>query len=233
MRVSPLGVLVAVPVAVVAAGCTLPSAESRSEPAPRAVELEFAYQADGGEGYIDQALTITNSGTAAGAPDLDIVALDARGAELPEVEVVTAFGSDAGRQVVPAYTAVIEVLKFKGPRAADVADVAVTVADPGTLEVDLPPANAIKVKRFDIDGSADNENTLGSVLVTNTYDAPITVRVVGLEFAPADPGEQQHFHRVSELAGPLTLQPGDTVRQRVGAKYRARFFGSVRAFLVP
>lgn len=230
MRLPPLGVLVAV--AVVTTGCSLPSADSTTEPAPRGVELAFSYQADGGEGYIDQALTITNSGPAAGAPDLDLVALDDQGAALPEVEVVTAFGSDEGEQVVPAFTAVIEVLKFKGPGAADVADVEVGVADPGLVAADPPPANAIKVKRFGVSGRSDDESTLGSVLVANTYDEPITVKVVGLEFAPAAPGEDQHFKQVSELAGPLTLQPGEKVRERVAEKYRARFFGSVRAYLV-
>ncbi|MDO9456145.1 hypothetical protein [Nocardioides sp.] len=213
-------------------GCTLPQADGKDEPAPIGVELSFAYQADGGEGFIDQTLTIANNGDAAGAPDLDIVAVDAQGVVLPDVEVVTAFGSDRGEQVVPAYTEVIEVLKFKGPDAADVADVEVTVTAPGTLPNDLPKANDIKVKRFDISGSTRSENTLGSVLVANTYDKPIRVMVVGIEYAPVEGGEPQHFQRVSPLAGPIDLEPGEKVRERVADKYRTRFYGSVRAFLV-
>jgi hypothetical protein len=221
-------------VAVLAlAGCALPQADGKAEDAPKAVELSFGYEGDGGDGYIDQTLVITNAGAAAGAPTLDIVALDAQGEELPDVEVVTAFGSDAGAQVVPAYTEVIDVLKFKGAGADEVDDVRVSVADPGTLDVDLPPANDIKVKRFDIDGKADLQNTLGSVLVHNTYDKSITVKVVGFEFAMVADDELQHFRQVSELLGPIELQPGEKVREKVAVRYRSRFFGSVRAYLVP
>lgn len=213
------------------AGCALSSADGGEGTDPR-VELSFSYEAEGGEGYLDQTLTIANQGGAAGVPDLDLVALDDRGEPMPDVEVVTAFGSDRGEQVVPAFTEVIEVLKFKGPGAADVADVAVTVADPGTLDVSPPPANDIRIKRFDITGKTDSDNTLGSVLVTNTYDEPIRVQVVGIELAPADAGEPQHFQRVSPLAGPLDLAPGEKVRERVADRYRTRFYGTVRAYLV-
>lgn len=234
MRLHPaLGALLAAStLATSLTGCALPSADGRDEEAPAAVDLSFSYLAEGGDGFIDQTLTITNAGDAAGAPDLDLVPLDARGREVPGVEVVTAFGSDRGEQVVPAYTEVIDVLKFKGARAGDVADVRVTVADPGTLDADLPPANDIQVKRYDIDGRTTSENTLGSVLVKNSYDRPITVAVVGLEFAPAERGATQHFERVSDLAGPITLQPGEKVREKVEDRYRLRFYGAVRAYLV-
>ncbi len=226
-----LGAVLVVPL-VVLAGCGLPDAGGEDSKAAAKVDLSFSYEAEGGEGYLDQTLTIANQGAVAGAPDLDLVALDDRGEPMPDVEVATAFGSDRGEQVVPAFTEVIEVLKFKGPGSADVADVAVTVADPGTLADSPPPANDIKVKRFDITGKTTSENTLGSVLVTNTYDEPIRVQVVGLELAPADDGEPQHFQRVSALAGPLDLAPGEKVRERVADKYRTRFYGTVRAFLV-
>lgn len=233
MRSAPptLGALLAGSVLVLT-GCALPDADGNAESAPGAVDLAFAYTADGGDGFIDQTLAITNNGAAAGAPDLDIVPLDAQGEEVPGVEVVTAFGSDEGQQVVPAFTEVIDVLKFKGKGADDVVDVAVTVADPGTLRDDVPPANDLRVRRFDVGGDPDNENTLGAVALTNTYDAPITVMVVGLEFADAAPGELQHFRRTTALAGPLTIQPGEKVRERVADQYRARFYGSVRAYLV-
>lgn len=219
--------------ALALAGCALPQADGGAQAPAERVELSFAYEAEAGEGYVDQTLTITNKGAAAGAPDLDLEALDAQGAPLPDVEVVTAFGSDAGGQVVPAYTEVIDILKFKGPRAADVADVRVSVADPGTLQADPPPANDLRVERFDVSGSPDNDNTLGAVVVRNTYDAPVRVVVVGLEFAPTEDGEPQHFHRVTRLAGPLELAPGEKVRERVAEQFRTRFYGSVRAFLVP
>ncbi|WP_148615256.1 hypothetical protein [Nocardioides rubriscoriae] len=232
MRALPrLGAVLAVS-CLVLGGCALPSADSNEKAAPRTVELSFDYQAEGGEGYLDQTLTIANQGAAAGAPDLDLVALDAAGEPMPDVEVVTAFGSDRGEQVVPAFTEVIEVLKFKGPDAADVADVRVTVADLGTLDEDPPPANDIRIKRFDVTGKTTSDNTLGSVLVTNSYDKPIRVQVLGLELAPADEGEPQHFSRVTPLAGPLELAPGEKVREKVAAKYRLRFYGTVRAFLV-
>ncbi|MDO9396668.1 MAG: hypothetical protein Q7T71_09005 [Herbiconiux sp.] len=229
------GALLAVSALVLAlAGCALPQADGKDKPAAAPEPaFTFAYTGDGGEGFLDQTLAISNEGDAAAAPDLDIVALDSRGNEMPDITVVTAFGSDEGGQVVPALTEVIDVLKFKGAQAADVADVKVTVVDPGTLADDVPQANNFRVKRFDISGKSTNENTLGSVLIRNTFDEPVTVMIVGLEFAPADDGEPQHFKQVSPLAGPLELQPGEKVRERVADKYRTRFFGSVRAYLVP
>lgn len=226
-----LGALLAV-CTLALSGCSLPRAESKDTPPARAVELTFGYQGEAGDGFIDQTLTITNKGSAAGAPDLEIVALDAEGAELPDVDVVTAFGTDDGGQVVPAYTEVTDILKFKGAQAGDVADVKVTVVDPGTLPDDPPPANDLQVKRFDLSGKSTSENTLGSVLIVNTYDKPIKVKIVGIEFADAEAGDRTHFKQVSPLAGPLELEPGEKVRERIADKYRTRFFASVRAYLV-
>lgn len=216
------------------AGCALPNADGNASTGETdKVVLSFSYEADGGDGYIDQTLTIANSGAAAGAPVLDITPLDASGAVVPGIEVVTAYGSDAGDQVVPAYTEVTDVLKFKGKRADDVVDVEVTVADLGTLEGDYPPANDLSVKRYDIEGKSGNDNTIGSVLVKNPYDQPITIKVAGIEFADTAKGDTQHFKQVSTLLGPITLQPKEKLREKVAVKYRLRFFGSVRAYLVP
>lgn len=48
---------------------------------------------------------------------------------MPDVEVRTAFGSDEGRLVVPADWAVLDVLRFEGPGAREVEDVAVRVRE--------------------------------------------------------------------------------------------------------
>lgn len=233
--------LVATPVAAVAAsvllgGCGLLASDTDEggsrEGASSADQLAFAYQARGEPGFIDQTLTITNSGTEAVAPDLDLVPLDADGAELDGVTVVTAYGSDEGGQVVPALTEVVDIVKFKGRAAADVADVRVEVASVVEVEGEVPPANDLRVLRFDLGGErGPTTTTLGTIALRNPYDAPVTVVVVGVQYAEIEGDEPQHFNKVSRLAGPVEIAPGEKFRAEVPTRYRTRFFGSVKAYL--
>lgn len=151
---------------------------------------------------------------------------------LADVKVVTAYGSDEGDQVVPAHTEVVDIVKFRGPGAAEVADVRVELVDVHELDEEVPPANDLRVLRFDVSGErGPATTTLGSIALTNTYDAPITVVVVGIEYAEVEGTEPQHFKKVTRLAGPVTIAPGEKFRADVATRYQARFFGSVKAYL--
>ena len=95
------------------------------EPSPR--DLTFEYRAYGGDDQIDQVLEITNDGTTAVVPTLDITPLDKSGQPIPGVKVSSAYGSERGERVVPAYFTDIDLLHFEGERAGDVRDVRVRV----------------------------------------------------------------------------------------------------------
>lgn len=217
--------------ALVLGGCAVPSAESKDEPAVPAPELTFAYRADGGSGYVDQVLTIANTGAVAATPSFDIIPLDATGEQVRGIRVESAFGTDHGGQVVPAYTEVIDILRFEGEDAADVADVRVEEVEPDPFAADVPPANDLRVTRYDVSGSTEDERTLGKVELTNTYDAWVKVRIVGLEYAGDERGTQQ-FTQVTDLTGPISIAPGRTASKAVAAGDQGRFYGSVRAYLV-
>lgn len=217
------------------AGCDL-SELRESEPTavavPAEVPLTFAYAGVNAPGLIDQTLSITNASEVAKAPVLVIVPLDADGGELSDVVVQTAFGSDAGRVVAPADTVVLDVLRFKGKDADAVVDVRVDVTDEGTLADDVPPANDLVVDRFDRQGKASDGRT-ASLEVANTYDAPITVRIVGIEYGFTEADASAQFHRLTELAGPVTIAAGDTYRLDVDKPFSRRYFAFVRAYLTP
>ncbi|WP_345454307.1 hypothetical protein [Nocardioides marinquilinus] len=226
------GVLV---VGLLAAGC---GGGSEEAPAPDPqVELSFTFTSDGGDGFVDQTLDITNEGDAAGATVLAYTALADDGSELPGVKVATAFGSDRGGLVVPASTQVYDVLRFTGKDARRVSDVRVEVTDPGTLEDDVPPANDIALKLFDPTGRRTQNDELARLSVRNPFDQPITVDVVGLEFPDDSSGTTgkapavEQFTRASLLVGPLTVEPGTTASAKVPRRYLTRFFGSVETHL--
>jgi hypothetical protein len=208
-------------------------------PAPEPqVELSFTFTADGGDGFVDQTLDITNEGDAAGAPTLAYTALADDGSELSRVKVATAFGSDRGALVVPGRTEVYDVLRFTGKDARKVADVKVEVSDPGTLADDVPPANDLALRLFDPTGRRTENDEIVEVSVRNPFDQPITVDVVGLEFdddtdgtTGRKPPAVEQFRRASLLAGPLTVEPGTTASAKVPRRYLTRFFGSVETHL--
>lgn len=214
-------------------GCDLDSL-TKDEPAATTtsadVPLTFEYAGVNGAGQIDQTLDITNTSATAKAPVLVITPLDADGAEVAGVTVQTAFGSDRGEVVAPASTVVIDVLRFKGKDADEVTDVRVDVTDEGVLTDDVPPANDLVVDRFNRKGKP-SDGVAASVSVTNTYDVAITVRVVGIEYAFAAEGASQQFRRLTPLAGPVTIEAGDTFSLDLEKPLSRRFFGSIKAFL--
>ncbi|CAN5692815.1 hypothetical protein BH11ACT8_BH11ACT8_28120 [soil metagenome] len=218
-----------------ASGCELgnPTPTGPATPAatPGPAQLDFAYEASGGDGRIDQTGTITNSGDRAEAPVLDFTPLASDGSVVAGVTVQTAFGSDSGLVVAPALTQVIDILRFKGSDAADVADVRVEIADEGAAYEDPPPANDLVVERFDGKGRPSTGRA-ASISVTNPYDKPVQVRIVGLEFSPVGDGGTQQFRRLTPLTPDVvTIEAGGTYEQDVDKPYSRRFFGALKAYV--
>ena len=138
--------------------------------------------------------------------------------------------------MVPAYTEVIDMLKFKGARAPPTwSTSSVDRRRPrDARRDDVPPANDLRVKRFDISGSSTNEQTLGERAGhQHLREAGHGAGRRASSSPPPRTASRSTSRRSARLAGPLELQPGEKVRERVADKYRTRFFGSVRAYLVP
>ena len=193
-------------------------------------KLVFRYDARGGDGNIDQNLTIENDGPAGVAPHLEFTPLDASGEAIDGITVSTAFGSDRGRRVVPGGTALFDVLRFEGARKRDVENVRVRVAEEPRVSV-KPGLREPLVQRIDAHGRVVAYGEyFESLRVPNPNDAAIRVRVVLLEYEDPPPGKPQQVVRVTPLSslidipakGARTIRaPGDTGRRP----------GSVKVFL--
>jgi hypothetical protein len=190
--------------------------------------LAFGFRLDAPPGQISQTLTIENSGETGLAPVLELIPLDASGEPIPGVTARTAYGSDRGRLVVPPNMAVIDIVRFDGPRKRDVEDVAVRVATAD--EVDAEPANEAEIQRLDHGREVPYGSFFDSVRVTNVDQVTIDVRVVLIEYENPPPGESQQFVRTTPLAPLLRLPPGGELTLPLPPELQGRVIGSVKAY---
>jgi hypothetical protein len=174
--------------------------------------LTFHYVADNDGDYIDQVVEIDNDGDGPVAPVLKYVALDRDGRPMPNVQVVTAFGSDHGNVVVPASGA-WEIVEFTGPDHEDVADVQVTVVK--SQRATYPPVETEPdTVALDDTGNEDEYfDDFRSVRVTNDNDDPVQVRLAYVVWNGDDDTTDPVQFQVSVPIGGLTTVPGhgDTV----------------------
>ncbi len=189
---------------VVLGGC------STSVEGPSA-RLTFSYEGKAAEGFIDQSLSIGNSGGETLAPHLQFIALDRDGRPLPEVRVSTVYGSDRGLVAVPAEGA-LDILTFEPTsKIGLVADVSVTVrrADVvdsvGALPVDIDPLSAAG-------DAVQNGEPFASIQLRNPNPLPARVRVVLIVYDNPPPGRSQQAASVLDVAGPLDVPPGEPLR---------------------
>jgi hypothetical protein len=180
-------------------GCTLmPTDES---------ELSFKYHAFGGEHVMDQVLEITNDGAGAVVPTLDITPLDGHGQPIDGLTVTSAFGSERGSRVLPAYFTDIDVLKFEGERAGQVRDVRVRVEK--LEQVDYPAMDEeVSVERFD-DGRvvAAGDATFDAIELTNPNPDDVPVKVALIGWAAAPKGQPQQAEWVIPLSDDVVTVP--------------------------
>ncbi|GAA2503007.1 hypothetical protein Ahu01nite_063880 [Winogradskya humida] len=190
-------------------GCVVPVlAPVALSAAPTA--LAFDYEGESAEeDTINQLLTIDNNGTDTFAPLLELTAIDFLGAELPDIEVSTIFGSDRGELVTPPGPNV-DVLRFTGEDLTRVDDVRVKVlrariVEP--VEVEFDPQTEL----LDDDGEEVGRNERFSwVSVYNDNDVPIKVRLVYIVWDVPPPGRTQQAIATFPIRGLVTVGAGDS-----------------------
>lgn len=198
-------------------------------------QLVFVYKRIARPGYIDQLLTIVNTQGSTVAPTLEFLPLDRHGKRIPGVTVRTAFGTDRGMVVIPAYGNGNDVLAFDGPGARQVADVKVKVRRTVRIEAKVPAeaAEELTVRRI-ADGHTlpDVTGAFDTVLVTNSYRVPISVRLVCLLWEDPPPGAPQQLVASLPIGGLTRIDPLQvgTVPVTGPATGRTRECGSVKVF---
>jgi hypothetical protein len=166
----------------------------------RTPPLTFAYHRTTGPGYIDQTLDISNPTTTGYVLVLKFVPMNAAGAQLPDVTVTTAFGSDRGAMLVPAGTKVYDILAFAGADAADVADVSVVVVHK-TADAGAPVRPQLPTdQRIDADGEPTGESgTFAGVELTDPDTVPIRVGLVCIHWDQPPAGQSQQAISVTPV----------------------------------
>ena len=162
-------------------------------------------------------------------PVLELRALDADGNPIDGVEVSTAFGSDRGSLLVPAHSAVLDILRFRGRGVGRVADVEATVSDLTTqagVEVAYP-----EVEYLDDSGAAvAGPWEAASFRVTNPGEGDYAVGLVGIVWAQPKQGRPQQWQRLVPLADAVDVPAGGRVEIPTKPSARGRI-GSAKAFL--
>jgi len=207
-------------------GCDSPVA---SAPPAASSDLAFDFRLSSGPGVMDQVLLIGNRGQTGLAPVLELTPLDETGDPMPGVTVKTAYGSDAGRVVAPPRSTVIDVLRFRGPRARDVADVDVRV----TRSAEVPDAEPgeLLVQPLGRTGRPVNlDDFFYSSRVTNKSDAEARARVVLIEWENPPPGESQQALRVTPVSPLITIPPHGRRTVPLPKDLRGRVIGTVKAY---
>lgn len=230
------------PVALLAplvAGCGVLSDDSEAATPPPEEGLSFAYQALGGDDFLDQTLTITNDGAEPVTFEADLTALDDAGQPLDGVTVRTVYGSERGRLVVvPGRD--LDIVRFEGRGVAEVADVAVEVREAAVVPFPAvtAPVDAVPVDRRGRE--VDVTSALTAVELRNPNDAAVEVRTVYLVFDVPEEGRSQQVVAVAEIAPRTPVPPGGeaTVRPTGRALAVLRAYArvnpsSVQAHFVP
>ena len=183
-------------------GCGLVPTGRRSQPPV----FSFAYTPDSGDGYMNQLLQITHSGSRSVAPVLKLYAVDSSGVPLPEVTVTGVFGSDRGELVVPAGYGVVDVMQLTGEHVNRVADVRASVLRAPVVEYPTITTEPV-VTPLDSTGVAVTRNDVFTrIRVSSDNDAPITVRLIYITWNVPPEGQTQQAER-TEPVGDLVTVP--------------------------
>ena len=187
---------------VFSSGCSMPTGgsdgpESESE---AVAEIDTTYTRIAGEGYIDMSLDVAHPGGGVVLLDGRLVARDADGAELPEVEVSTAFGTEDGRALVMPGGA-LDFVQLDGAGEELVRDV--TLEDVRVTPVDQPPVDRlVELTSLDADDREAYDLYARRLRLDNPNPQPVQVRVVLMGLRRAQTGVPQEavlVHDVGEV----------------------------------
>ncbi|WP_344259946.1 hypothetical protein [Actinomadura napierensis] len=195
-------------------------------------QIGFFFKPTTGPGYIDQALFMTNYGTAATAPTLKLVPLDRAGHALPGVTVRTAYGSDRGLVVLPPHSTESDVLAFDGPGFRDVTDVRVVVRRKDHPKRPAIAAEDLRARRLLGTRFTNPFQDFDTLLLHNTNSVAVAVRVVCILWDDPPAGAAQQMVRSLPIGGLISIGPFDEARVPVAEPVRslARDCGSVMVY---
>lgn len=191
-----------------------PTAASAT-PRPYVGKLSFAYHASWPEKEtINQVLDIQNGDQRSVVPVLAFTALDKRHTVLSRVKVTTVFGSDRGNLVVP-YGYGMDILRFSGPGAHQVADVRVRVVSvvPARIRAGV---HDVLVQPLDAHGrKVDKFSRFTALRVSNADDFPVAVRLAYLVYDQPPKGQTQQAVVVVPVGGLIHVPASGTALVKV------------------
>ncbi len=163
-------------------------------------------------------------------PVVSYRALDKNGRAL-DVRVRTAYGSDAGRLVVPSGNA-YDILIFEGAGADQVRDVQV--------EIELSHSPAMASARRDVTLTllyrgqpADKFAGFDGIALANPNQEPVTARVVGLIYDHPRAVATQQIQECVELVRRVEVPAGESAAFAIAPDHAGRGFHSVKVHLTP
>jgi hypothetical protein len=182
------------------------SAATTSTPQPYVGKLSFEYHGDRAQREtIDQALDIRNDDERSVVPVLALTPLDKQHKVLPQVKVSTVYGTDRGNVVVP-YGWSMDILRFSGPGAHQVADVRVRVVSDAPARI-RAGIHEVAVQPLDGQGrKVDKFSRFAALRLSNADAFPVAVRLAYLVYDQPPKGQTQQAVIVVPVGG-LTRIP--------------------------
>jgi hypothetical protein len=184
-------------------------------PRPYAGKLSFAYHGTRPETEtIDQALDIKNDDQQSVVPVLAFTALDKHHTVLSQVKVTTVYGSERGNLVVP-YGYGMEILRFSGPGAHQVADVRVRVVSVAPARI-RGGVHEVSVQPLDGQGrKVDKFSRFTTLRISNADDFPVAVRLAYLVYDQPPEGQTQQAVVVVPIGGLIHVPASGTATVKV------------------
>lgn len=219
--------------------CSAVTTDDGAEPrAPYGSEFTTTFTRIAESGYIDMSLDFENPTDDPVTLDGRLVARDASGAVLPDVQITTAFGTESGRAIVlPGVN--VDLVQLEGHGEQQVREITLESANVTAVEVS-PETAYVELKSLDGDGR-ELEYDMGAqqVSLENPNPFPVRIRVVLMILgAPREgvPQEATLIHDVTTVeakASGSTIVALDAATRRILRKQGFASFVTLRPVLAP
>jgi len=184
-------------------------------PHPYVGKLSFTYVGARPEKEtINQVVDIKNDDEQSVVPVLAFTPLDKHHKVLSQVTVRTVYGTDRGNVVVP-YGYGMEILRFSGPGAHQVADVRVRVVSvtPARIRAGI---HSVTVQPLDVHGrKVDKFSRFAALRLSNADDFPVAVRLAYLVYDQPPKGQTQQAVVVVPVGGLIHVPARGTAEVKV------------------
>lgn len=193
------------------AGCSAATSDGdAASPAPDGSEIATTFTRIAESGYIDMSLDFENPTGTPVILDGRLVARDASGAVLPDVQVTTAFGTESGRAVVlPGVN--VDFVQLDGPEEQQVRDITLEGSNATAVEVS-PETDYVELKPLDGDGrELEYDMEAQQVSLENANPFPARIRVVLMVLRAPQEGVPQEASLIHDVTTVEAKASGNTV----------------------